>query len=202
MQDFAFAARASRPAATSRIPHPAYRQLPPASERPLPLPNSCSERARDCSPSMNEDQAIQDVLRKIERERNIINAANQMRQATNNAQVTSRAEGQIRDARRNMQYFEQTLQDLRRRKMGDDMSNLSISNNGGPPLPPKGPAGGQQGGGYGSQGYGQQGGYGGQGYGNRGAPGIPPPGVPPYAERPADRSPRARPNYSKLGTYG
>jgi classical protein kinase C len=151
---------------------------------------------------MNEDQAIQDIQRKIERERNIINAANQMRQATNNAQVTSRAESQIRDARRNMQYFEQTLNDLRRRRMGDDMGNLSISGNGGPPPPPKGSAGSQSRGMYSPQGYGAQGDYGApgpSGYSEGGAPGLMPPRAPYAPPGPGDRSPRARPNYSKLG---
>ncbi|KAK5165471.1 Serine/threonine kinase [Saxophila tyrrhenica] len=150
---------------------------------------------------MNEDQAIQDVQRKIQREQAIINAANQMRQATNNAQVTSRAEGQIRDARRNMQYFEQTLQDLRRRKMGDDMGKLSMSGNGGPPPPPKGPAGGQSRGPYSPQEYGAPGDYGAPGpggYSQGGAPGLMPPRAPYAPPGPADRSPRARPNYSKL----
>jgi hypothetical protein len=150
---------------------------------------------------MNEDQAIQDILRKIDREQNIIKAANAMRQATNNAQVTSRAESQIRDARRNLQYFEQTLQDLRRRKMGDDMNNLSISGNGGPAVPPKGPAG-QSRAMYSPQGYGSQGDYGAPGpggYSEGGAPGLMPPRAPYAPPGPGDRSPRARPNYSKLG---
>ena len=146
---------------------------------------------------MDEDQAIRDIERKITREQNIINAANRMRQTTSNADVTSRAEGQIRDARRNMQYFETTLQDLKRRQMGGEMNNLSISGNGGPPPPPKGE---QQRGMYDAQGYGGQGGYGTPGgYNDGGAPGFKPPRAPGLAPGPADRSPRARPNYSKLG---
>lgn len=155
---------------------------------------------------MNDDQAIKDILRKIERERNIINGANMARQATNNAQVTSRAEGQIRDAKRNMEYFEQTLQDLRRRQMGDNMGNLSISGNGGPLPPPKGSAGGQQRGVYDAHSFGGQGGYGPPGhggYGEGGPSGFKPPRAPGMAPGPgpSDRSPRARPNYSKLGEY-
>ena len=130
---------------------------------------------------MNEDEAIKDLHRKIERERAIINAANAMRQATNNAQVNSRVESQIRDARRNMQYFEQTLADLQQRKMAPDMGNLSISENGGRPAPP--PKNGPRGIDDFNQGGGQ---------------GMRPPQAP-YAP-PADRGPRQRPNYSKLGT--
>jgi classical protein kinase C len=131
---------------------------------------------------MNEDEAIKDLHRKIERERAIINAANAMRQATNNAQVNSRVESQIRDARRNMQYFEQTLADLQHRKMAPDMGNLSISENGGrPPPPPK----------NGSRGM--------DDYNQGGGPGMRPP-QPSYAQSgPSDR--RQRPNYSKLGMY-
>ena len=152
-----------------------------------------------------DDAAIQDLLRKIDREKAIINGANQMRQATPNAQVTSRAESQIKDARRNMQYFEQTLHELRSRKMGGDMNNLSLGNGGPPPPPPKG-YGGQQQQGRGmnnQQGYGGGGDYGAPGpggYSQGGAPGMMPPRAPYAPPGPADRSPRARPNYSKLGT--
>lgn len=151
---------------------------------------------------MNEDAAIQEIHRKIARERQIINAANQMRQATNNSSVTSRAESNIRDARRNIQYFEETLQNLQDRKIGGDMSNLSISGNGGPPPPQHGGRGGSSGGMGNEQGYG-----GGSDYGNPGAGGysmgggngLMPPRAPYAPPGPADRSPRARPNYSKLG---
>ena len=143
---------------------------------------------------MNEDAAIQDLHRKIEREKAIINAANQMRQATNNAGVNSRVESQIRDARRNMQYFEQTLNDLKQRQMGSSMGNMSISGNGGPP-PPQ----------HGSQrsannaGYGDYGAPGAGGYSQGGAPGMMPPRAPYAPPGPQDRSPRPKANYSKLG---
>ena len=131
---------------------------------------------------MNEDQAIQDLHRKIERERAIINAANVMRQATDNPMINSRVDSQIRDARRNMQYFEQTLSDLQQRRAAPDMSNLSISGNGPPPaLPPKsGPQG--------TDDYNQSSGR-----------GMRPPQAPYAGAGPSDRGPRQRPNYSKLG---
>ena len=97
---------------------------------------------------MNDDAAVQDICRKIDREKAIINAANQLRQATNNASVNSRADSQIRDARRNIAYFEQTLNDLQARKVGEGMGNMSVSDNGGPPPPQHGvPGGGRLGGG-------------------------------------------------------
>lgn len=145
---------------------------------------------------MNEDAAIQDLMRKIEREKSIINAANQMRQATNNPGVNSRVDSQIRDARRNMQYFEQTLNDLNQRKMGSDMGNLSISGNGGPPPPQHGSqrstgSAGGYGADYGAPGPG--------GYSMGGAQGMMPPRAPYAPPGPQDRSPRQKPNYSKLG---
>ncbi|KAF2164870.1 hypothetical protein M409DRAFT_36982 [Zasmidium cellare ATCC 36951] len=150
---------------------------------------------------MNEDAAIEDILRKIDREKAIINAANQMRQATNNASVNSRVESNIRDARRNIQYFEQTLQDLQARKMGNGMSNLSVSGNGGP-TPPQHGRGGSTGSGMNND-YGHGGGadYGNPrapGYSAGGGDGLMPPRAPYAPPGPADRSPRGRPNYSKL----
>ncbi|KAK4543566.1 Serine/threonine kinase [Oleoguttula mirabilis] len=153
---------------------------------------------------MNEDAAVQDICRKIDREKAIINAANQMRQATNNASVNSRVDSQIRDARRNIQYFEQTLTDLRTRKIGGDMSNMGISGNGGPPTPQHGvPGGGRTGGGTNNQqSYGGgEADYGAPGpgaYSMGGASGLMPPRAPYAPPNPADKSPRARPNYSKL----
>lgn len=145
---------------------------------------------------MNEDAAIGDIKRKIDRERAIINAANQMRQATNNASVNSRVESNIRDARRNIQYFEQTLQDLQARKMGNGMSNMSISGNGGPAPPQHGRGGSGSSGDYGAGDYGNPRA---PGYSAGGGDGLMPPRAPYAPPGPSDRSPRARPNYSKLG---
>lgn len=150
---------------------------------------------------MNEDAAVQEIYRKIEREKRLIDGANAMRQATNNASVQSRGDAQIRDARRNIQYFEQRLQELQTR---NDMSNMSISGNGGPPPPRHGqPANGRSGmGNNNQQGYGggqaDYGNPGPGGYSQGGAPGLMPPRAPYAPPGPADRSPRARPNYSKL----
>ncbi|KAK4916761.1 Serine/threonine kinase [Elasticomyces elasticus] len=144
---------------------------------------------------MNEDAAVQQIHGKIEREKAIINAANSLRQATNNASVISRGESQIRDARRNIQYFEQRLEELRTRK---DMGNLSIGGNGGPPPPQHGvPRGGHQQQYGGSGGSGDYGNPGPGGY-SMGGTGLMPPSKPYAPPGPSDRSPRARPNYSKL----
>lgn len=85
--------------------------------------------------TMNEDAATRDILCKIDREKAIINAAHQMQQATHNALVKSRAEAQIRDAKRNLIYFEQTLSDLRSRTLSGDTNQPSVSSNEGSPSP-------------------------------------------------------------------
>ena len=61
---------------------------------------------------MNHDETVTNVQRKIDREKALIQAANAMRQSTNNPAVLSRLDGQIRDGRRNIEYFEGTLRDL------------------------------------------------------------------------------------------
>ena len=61
---------------------------------------------------MNHDETVASVQRKIDREKALIQAANAMRQSTNNPAVLSRLDGQIRDGRRNIEYFEGTLRDL------------------------------------------------------------------------------------------
>lgn len=154
---------------------------------------------------MSDDAAISDVLRKIEREKALITAANNMRQATQNAAVSSRLENNVRDARRNIQYFEQTLRDLQSRKMGDGMSNLSLSGNGGPPppthnrgmsasaIPQQQPQSQYEDpGSYGNPGPG--------GYSMGGGDGLMPPRAPYAPPGPQSTTPRARPNYSRLGT--
>lgn len=152
---------------------------------------------------MNDDTAMHEIRKKIDREKAIIHAANQMRQATNNPGVNARVDSQIRDARRNIQYFEQTLNDLTARKMGNDMNNLSVTGNGGPTPPQHGRGGSTASGHNNEQGYGGGGGdYGDPGpggYSMGGAPGLMPPRAPYAPPGPGDRSPRARPNYSKLG---
>ena len=49
---------------------------------------------------MNQDETMQDIHRKIDRERALINAANAMRAQTDNEAVRSRLDSQIRDGRR------------------------------------------------------------------------------------------------------
>jgi hypothetical protein len=148
--------------------------------------------------SHNDEAAVQELIRKIDRENAIINAARQMSQATNNPAVSSRVDSQIREATRNINYFEQTLRDIQTRQKG----NLSV---GGGPAPPQHgmPPNGQSGRGSNNQsGYDtQQADYGAPGPGgySAGAGGMMPPRAPYAPPGPEERSSRQRPNYSKLG---
>ena len=144
------------------------------------------------------DETVANVQRKIDREKALINAANAMRQSTNNPAVLSRLDGQIKDGRRNIEYFESKLRDLDLQRTSSAMDSMSLqpgarkANN---PLtpPPK----------DGWNGYMQpdQPGYGGpqsQYSSLSGGDGLMPPRAP-YAP-PAPGAPNKRPNYSKLGT--
>ncbi|KAF1996871.1 hypothetical protein P154DRAFT_305068 [Amniculicola lignicola CBS 123094] len=146
---------------------------------------------------MNIDETVTNVQRKIDREKALIQAANAMRQSTNNPAVLSRLDGQIRDGRRNIEYFEGTLRDLEMRRMGSDMDNMHMGPGGqskaGNPLtpPPKDGWNGYVGpdqGGYGNP----QGGYTNLGGGH----GLIPPSKPYAPSAPGQQG--KRPNYSKL----
>jgi hypothetical protein len=144
---------------------------------------------------MNVDETVANVQRKIDREKALINAANAMRQSTNNPAVLSRLDGQLRDGRRNIEYFESKLRDLAMQQTQTGMDNMSLqpgsSTRGNNPLtpPPKegwdgsvGPEGEAQG-----------------GYSNlSGGQGLMPPRAPYAGSGPGQHAKRA--NYSKLGT--
>lgn len=164
---------------------------------------------------MNENELIGSVQKKIEREKALIAGATQMRAAATNAAVQSQLDNQIRDGRRNIQYFESKLRELQSRKLGQGIQNMPMGSGSAGPLPPAhGVSGihqGRQRNGDLRQGHGPRGGYGGTGteYGDAGPGGysgqltstdgmVPP--RPPFGPLgPADRIPRARPNYCKLG---
>lgn len=88
---------------------------------------------------MNEDETIQKITKKIEREKALINAANAMRSQTNNEAVRSRLDSQMRDGRRNLQFFEEKLRDIQMRKVGQGVEGMSLGGDdgGAPPPPPK-----------------------------------------------------------------
>jgi ferritin-like metal-binding protein YciE len=160
----------------------------------------------------NDDDALSSVYKKIEREKALINAANAMRQQTNNEAVKSKLDTQMREGRRNIQFFEEKMRELQMRKMDRSMRDMSLgagsaqqglppsgfrSDADGPPTPPPKDARGnyiQQGsneGGYGSQDYSQIGGHGNM---------MPPrhPYAPP-APGSNNALSRPRPQFTKLG---
>ena len=93
---------------------------------------------------MNQDEAIDTIHKKIEREKALINAANAMRQSTNNPAVLNRLDSQIRDGHRNIEYLEGRLRELQMRKMGGDIEGMNLGNSGGPSPPRHGGPGSQR----------------------------------------------------------
>ncbi|KAL2153696.1 hypothetical protein VTH82DRAFT_4851 [Thermothelomyces myriococcoides] len=140
---------------------------------------------------MNDDDKILDITKKIEREKALINAANLMRQQTNNEAVRSKLDTQMREGRRNLEFFEERLRELQMRRLGQSVDNMSLGGStvgsfrsteqgteeGGPPPPP--PKDGSS--------------YGQYGPGDLMPPRGPFPGQPPHSG-----VPKARPNFTKL----
>lgn len=63
------------------------------------------------------DQKIQDVYKRIQTERKVLEASQLLRQATTNPEVLRRNDAAIREAERSLSYFEDTLRELQARKM-------------------------------------------------------------------------------------
>ncbi|KAI0900032.1 hypothetical protein F4806DRAFT_276407 [Annulohypoxylon nitens] len=159
---------------------------------------------------MNDEDAMANIYKKIEREKALINAANSMRQQTNNDDVRSRLDSQMREGRRNLQFFEEKLRDLQMKRIGQGVDTMSIGSSStatgsgrppsgdvrseggqGPPLPPPKDAGDWSGGdraSYGSLPYSQIGGHG----------DLMPPRHPFPPPGPTSSIPKPRPNFTKL----
>lgn len=60
---------------------------------------------------------MQDVYRKIEREKVLINGAKQMQNSTDNPAVRQRLDNQIRESMRNLEYLEGRYGELQNRAM-------------------------------------------------------------------------------------
>ncbi|KAI1470864.1 uncharacterized protein F4812DRAFT_450071 [Daldinia caldariorum] len=154
---------------------------------------------------MNDEEAMANIYKKIEREKALINAANSMRQQTNNDDVRSRLDSQMREGRRNLQFFEEKLRDLQMKRLGQGVDNMNIGSGSAtgslrpsslemrdsdaPPPPPKdaGALSGDQGS-YGTLPYSQIGGHG----------DIMPPRHPYAPPGPTSTIPKPRPNFTKL----
>jgi len=80
---------------------------------------------------MSDNVVIDDVQRKIKREEMLIRGAMAMRNSTNNPSVQNMADSQIREGRRNIEYFEKTLRDLQMRKMSQGVGSLAVSGSAG-----------------------------------------------------------------------
>ena len=74
---------------------------------------------------MDVSAAKLDTYRKIDGEKVVIHAADHMRHATNNASVNAQSESQIR----NIEHFQQTLQELQIRKKNEDSNVLAKQDN-------------------------------------------------------------------------
>lgn len=145
---------------------------------------------------MDGDELIASVYRKIEREKALIAAASNMRQSTDNPLVQQRVDANIRDGRKNIAYLEEKIRELQIRQIeqqggGSPREQRHAPGTAGPAPPPKD-----------SPGY-----YGGDhaegdahGYAQGGA-GSMPAGAPFPDPRPYAPIPKARPNYTKLGTF-
>jgi classical protein kinase C len=140
---------------------------------------------------MTEDDVARDIRRKIDKEKALINAANAMRQSTNNPAVVSGLDTKIRDGRKNIEYLEGRLRELEMKRVNQGMEGMHMDS----------------GSGYGHQGANRAypnrpGEYGTQEYSNMGANnGMMPPSAPFARPGPGSNMPKARPNYSKLGRF-
>ena len=139
------------------------------------------------------------VQKKIDRERNVINAAQRMRQSTNNPAIHQQAETRVKEAQRNLDYLEGRMRELHLRRSGGPTppSHGQLSQDQGRSAYPGQPP--EAGRGY----RGQASGYGnprGGGYSVDSRNGMPPQG--PFEPQPPDSTvPKARPNFSKLGLF-
>ncbi|KAH9997841.1 hypothetical protein BJV77DRAFT_1137197 [Russula vinacea] len=75
--------------------------------------------------SQDLDTKIQDVYKRIQTERKVLEASQLLRQATTNQDVLRRNDAKIKEAERSLSYFEDTLRELQARKM--QLSDLSRS---------------------------------------------------------------------------
>lgn len=147
------------------------------------------------------EDLIASVYRKIEREKALITAATNMRQSTDNPLVQQRVDANIRDGRKNIAYLEEKMQELQIRRIEHDgggsptesRHQLPPSTAGSGPVPPPKDYPGHPGQDH-------------QDYADspdayvQGGAGTMPAGAPFADPRPFAPIPKARPNYSKLGT--
>lgn len=76
------------------------------------------------------DKLLQDVYRKIEREKILMNGARAMRSSTDNAAVQQRLDSQIRESQRNLSYLEERYNELQNRVIQTGMDSMNIGDGG------------------------------------------------------------------------
>ncbi|KIJ59483.1 hypothetical protein HYDPIDRAFT_183991 [Hydnomerulius pinastri MD-312] len=81
------------------------------------------------------EQKIQDVYKRIETERKVLDASRLLRQATTNQDVLRRNDAEIRKAERSLSYFEDTLRELQARKKAQSQRD-DPTRSGGSPVSP------------------------------------------------------------------
>lgn len=79
------------------------------------------------------DQKIQDVYKRMQTERKVLEASQLLRQATTNQEVLRQNDIKIREAERSLSYFEDTLRELQMRKMQMSQSGPDPSRSTGTP---------------------------------------------------------------------
>lgn len=146
---------------------------------------------------MNDDALIDQVYRKIEREKVIINAANAMR-ASSNRQVQASLDAQVREARKGIEYLEERMRELQLRRMEQSSSSQQspIQSTSSQYLSSRERQS--------QQDFDDQGDYGDPGNGGymndlSGGHGMMPPRAPFGPPGPVSVVPKSRPNYTKLG---
>ncbi|KAL1860498.1 Serine/threonine kinase [Diaporthe australafricana] len=146
---------------------------------------------------MADEDKMMEVYKKIEREKSLIQAANLMRQQTNNDTVRSKLDTQMREGKRNLEFFEEKLKELqlRRGMQGMDMGSGGSSSrphgarsdSEAPPTPPPKDASGNATSGGETQ-FSQIGGH----------SDLMPPRHPFAPPGPGSGGPKPRPNFTKL----
>jgi len=76
------------------------------------------------------DKLLQDVYRKIEREKVLINGARAMRQSTDNAAVQQRLDNQIRESQRNLSYLEGRYGELQNMVITSGVGDMHVNDGG------------------------------------------------------------------------
>lgn len=76
------------------------------------------------------DKLLQDVYRKIEREKVLINGARAMRQSTDNSAVQQRLDNQIRESQRNLSYLEERYNELQNMVITSGVDGMTVGDGG------------------------------------------------------------------------